>query len=108
MNKLSLWSMRTAILVGAASLLVTVGHISPFVTAAAADGSQTSARAGSWNGPDVGEVIAAGSDRPGFSSTTPLRLAEERASGRPGALADRHQYHPRGDNSVEFRGGQRR
>ena len=60
MNKRNVWLVETAVLMVAASLFLAVGRVSPFVTAAAADGSRASARSGSENGRDVGEVLVDG------------------------------------------------
>ena len=60
MSKRNVWLVKVAVLTVAASLFVAVGRISPFVTAAAADGSRASARQGYDGGQNVGEVLLDG------------------------------------------------
>ena len=57
MSKRNLWLVKAAVLTVVASLFV---RVSPFVTAAAADGSRSSARSGYDSGRNVGEVLLDG------------------------------------------------
>lgn len=56
MDKRHTWLAKAVVLTAAALVLVAAGRVSPFVTAAAADGSRASARQGRDSGQDVGEV----------------------------------------------------